>query len=197
MKYLTIIFSLLIIPFTNANSASLWNLPLEVNDQNTTVAFEVDTTWHIVYGKITNVSGFVKLENPSDPMSIISEIIFPVKNFSTGWDKRDQSLHDHMKLEKYPNAILKTYKVKGSCTPEAVDNGVCEEKLIGTLTICDVTKEIEIDIKIEKTTSEYDVKGTYSFKWAEYNIDDPSMVVAKVDPIVKVNYSIKIPILNK
>jgi len=130
-------------------------------------------------------------------MSILSEITFPVKSFSTGWDKRDESLFDHMNGEKYPNAILKTNKVKGNCTPEIVEKSLCEEKLLGTLTICDVTKEIEVDIKVEKTENNYKVTGTYSFKWAEYNIEDPSMIVAKVDPIVKVNYSIVIPSINK
>ena len=170
-----------------------WQLPQTLNDKNTKVSFEVGTTWHVVYGNISNTTGNISLSNPKEPLSVNSEIHFPVKNFSTGWDKRDESLLEHMNVEKYPEVVLKTNRVIGECAPTVVEKGPCSAKLAGTLTICDVTKDVEINIVISKKDGSFDVAGDYSFKWAEYNVEDPSIIVAKVDPTVKVKYSVTIP----
>ena len=175
---------------TSIANAQSWKLPLEVNDTNTEVKFDVDTTWHVVHGTLSKISGKIEQSDASNPLAVTSEITFPVKSFDTGWGLRNDSLHEHMKVDKFPNATLKTTAIEGSCTPDKLP---CDAKLKGTLTICDVTKDILVDIKIEKKDANYKVSGKYAFKWAEYNIDDPSIIAAKVEPTVEVKYSVVLP----
>lgn len=193
--YFTLATCLFLTQLTDAQAESItnWDLPLKVSDQNTTVNFEVDTTWHVVYGKISNATGTVSLSDPNDSLSVVSEFHFPVASFETGWSARDDSLHDHMKAEKYPEVVFKTAAVNGDCTPQKVSEGSCRIKLVGTLTVCDVTKDVSVNATIEKIASGFVVNGEYEFEWAEYNVDDPSMIVAKVKPTVKVKYSVKLP----
>lgn len=194
---LKLLLTALIFNTAFAEESNTWLLPLTINDQNTTVGFDVNTTWHVVHGKISNSTGTISLLDQKSPLSVVSEIHFQVKSFDTGWDKRNESLWDHMKADKFPEVILKTTSVVGDCNPEKVGSGDCKAKLVGTLSICDVTKPVEVDVVISKKTDSYVVAGYYSFKWADYNVDDPSILVAKVDPVVNVSYSVKLPIATK
>lgn len=196
--YLKLLFTSLAVIFCNqptcqAESITPWQLPLVVNDNNTVVGFEIDTTWHIVYGKIKGTTGSIALSNPNEPLSVVSEFHFPTANFETGWSKRDDSLHEHMKVEQFPEVVFKTTAAQGTCGPDQIAQGPCNVTLVGTLTICDVTKSISVDATIEKKGDTFEVKGAYEFQWAEYNVDDPSIIIAKVDPTVKVTFAVTLP----
>lgn len=196
-KFFVTLVTLFLATNVTAQENTIWGLPQSLSDKNTEVSFEVDTTWHIVYGKITGTSGSIKLSDVNNPLTVVSDIHFPTKNFNTGWDKRDDNLHEHMKVEQFPEVILKTSAVQGECSPQAVNKADCAAKLVGTLTICDITKDIEIPVTISKKEQSYKINGEYSFKWADYNVDDPSIIVAKVDPVVKVIYSVTLPAVTK
>lgn len=193
MKFSTFrnLLSALLISASSAHATSVayWQLPMNLSDENTKIKFEVDTTWHIVYGNVSGITGKVEMANAKDPTSIKGEIQIPVKNFSTGWDARDKSLLEHMKVEKYPEVQLKINGLKTLCTPAEEE---CKTTLLSSLRICDVTKEVEIDAVIKKMNTSYEVSGNYPIKWAEYNVDDPSILVAKVDPTVTVSFSVQL-----
>lgn len=178
----------------DAAAREVWSLPQELNDANVKVKFEVDSTWHMVYGEIKNTSGSIKLADPQNYLSVEADIHFPVKDFSTGWGMRDDSLYEHMAVEKYPEVVVTTSEVRGDCLPEAVlQKGKCEAKLIAKLKIRDVVENVVLPITIEKKEEDFVVSGKYSLKWASYNVEDPSILVAKVDPVVAVMYSLTLP----
>jgi len=198
MKMCKVIFALVLTGVCHAAFAeTAWQLPLEVSDSNTKVTFDVDTTWHVVYGKTSKLSGTVSLADPANLMSIQSDIHFPVKSFDTGWSARDDSLYEHMKADKFPEVVLTTTELAGECTPAVLASGECKATLQAKLTICDVSKDVPLEVKIEDKGENYVVSGTYAFKWADYNVDDPSILVAKVDPTVRVQYSIEVPKVTK
>jgi polyisoprenoid-binding protein YceI len=172
---------------------SPWALPLTINDQNTKVAFDVDTTWHVVYGKVSGLSGNVALSDASNMMSVTSDIHIPVKTFDTGWGLRNDSLMEHMQAEKFPEVVLKTSALEGTCTKEGLSKEPCKGKLKASLTICDVTKDVPLDVTIEDKGDTYKVSGDYAFKWMDYNVKDPSIIAAKVDPTVRIQYSVDVP----
>lgn len=191
LLFLKIVFICLLANFASAEAH--WKLPLTVDDNNTKVTFDVDTTWHVVYGKTSKLSGTVNLGDESDLLSVNSEIHFPVKSFDTGWGLRNDSLYEHMQVDKFPEVVLKTKGLGEQCTPSAVAAGSCKSTVQAELTICDVTKEIPLDLNIEDKGAEYLVSGKYSFKWAEYNVKDPSIIAASVDPVVRIQYSVTVP----
>ncbi len=196
MRLFHVLFSLLLfIPqYSSAQAPQTWDLPLIVNDTNTKVQFDVDTTWHIVTGHVSNISGNISLADSTNPLSINSEIHFPVKSFDTGWGMRNESLQDSMHMKKFPEVILKTSEIEGDCNPEKVQTeGKCQMLLVGTLKITDVTREAKIPVTIEAKENNFLVQGKLTFKWTSFNIEDPSILMAKVDPDVTVTYSVSIP----
>lgn len=169
-----------------------WELPMNITDENTEIKFEVDTTWHVVFGKVSGISGNVLLRDPKENASIQGEIQIPVKNFSTGWDARDESLLDHMNVDKFPKVIFKINRLKNPCQPsEASENG-CKTTLLSNLSICDISKDVEVDAIIKKVDDHFEVTGSYPIQWAQYNVDDPSIIVAKVNPTVTVHFKVKL-----
>jgi polyisoprenoid-binding protein YceI len=197
MKFSALFLSLILFPLQlMAEGQPTWDLPQKLNDKNTQVKFEVDTTWHVVYGEIKNTSGKVSLSNPEDLRSITAEIRFPVKSFSTGWDKRDDSLHDSMKADKYSDVIFRSTHLGGACLPETIEKeGSCNAMLTGTLQITDTVKEIIIPVTISKEKNQYKITGKYKFEWKAYNMEDPSIIIAKVNPNVEVTYTAFIPVI--
>ena len=67
-----LLIALLLIPLSSQAETKLasWNLPVELTDKNTTVKFEVDSTWHMVHGTTAHISGNAKLLKPEDPSSV-------------------------------------------------------------------------------------------------------------------------------
>ena len=173
-----------------AQTASPWNLPQKLDDSNTKIAFDVDTTWHIVHGAIKGITGAAKLSDPANPLSISAEIHVPVKSIDTGWGMRNSSLYDHMAADSFPEIIIRTKGIKGSCLPETVTEQGCKAILQANLSIRDVSKDVDLDIEIKKTPEGYHAAGKYSFAWADYKVEDPSIVMAKVNPTVEVKYSV-------
>lgn len=171
-----------------------WKLPQALTDENISVSFEVDTTWHVVHGEVRGISGSVFLADKKDLNSIQAEIHFPVKQFDTDWGMRDDSLREHMKAEEFPEVVLTTGEFLGDCDPNTINEQGCSAELKASLQICDVTKDIKLPVVIKKKDGIFIANGSYTFAWAKYNVDDPSMFMAKVKPDVTVKYSITIPV---
>jgi polyisoprenoid-binding protein YceI len=176
-----------------AEEVSVWDLPQPLNVKNTTLQFDVDTTWHVVTGKIEKVSGEVRLLDAENPLSVQAEIHIPVKSMKTGWGMRDDSLYEHMAAEKFEEVVIRIKEARGECPLDGLASSTCQVKLLASLSICDVTKDIELDAVIEKKADGFVVSGKRELNWAEYNVEDPSIIMAKVDPTVLVSYSVKLP----
>lgn len=191
MKVISLLLVLFLISSSAlAQNASPWNLPQKLDDSNTKIAFAVDTTWHIVHGAIKGITGSAKLSDSADPLSITAEIHVPVKSIDTGWGMRNSSLYDHMAADSFPEIVIRTKGLKGECRPETVTEQGCKAILQANLSIRDVSKDVDLDVEITKTAAGYQAAGKYSFAWADYKVEDPSIVMAKVDPTVEVTYSV-------
>jgi polyisoprenoid-binding protein YceI len=175
--------------------ADTWNLPSSLNDSNTKVSFVVDSTWSEVNGTTKDLSGSVALRDRNDPLSIVVDLKIQVKTFDTDWDSRDEQLQECMASETYPIASFVSTRLSDSCKPTIIDiAGKCSGTLTGTITMRDVSKEVALPVQITKEGESYLISGDLPLKWAEYNIEDPSILVAKLDPIVTISYETKVPL---
>jgi polyisoprenoid-binding protein YceI len=178
-----------------AARADTWNLPSSLNDSNTKVSFMVDSTWSEVNGTTKDLSGSVALRDRNDPLSIVVDLKIQVKTFDTDWDSRDEQLQECMASETYPIASFVSTRLSDSCKPTIIDiAGKCSGTLTGTITMRDVSKEVALPVIITKERDNYLISGDLPLKWAEYNIEDPSILVAKLDPIVTISYETKVPL---
>ena len=177
--------------FTTSVYADAWNLPSALNDNNTTVTFEVDSTWHLVHGTTRGVSGKVWLESPKDFRSIRAELSLPVKSFDTDSESRDERLLEVMAAEQFPNVSFVANAAPNLCDPTTVtESSPCKADLLGTLTIRNVAKPVAIPVTVESKAGHYTIKGALSVQWADFGVEDPSILIAKLDPTVVVSFSL-------
>ena len=170
------------------NKNTHWNLPIELNDSNTNVKFEVDSTLHLISGISKHISGKAWLKDDKKPSSIKAEISFPIKFFNTGNESRDSKMRKVMNAARYPNVKFSIQSTSDICLPSSLENKRCEAKLIGNLSIRGISKQISIPILIKKSLKGYDVHGKTSFKWADFGIEDPSTFLAKLYEDVTVSF---------
>ena len=116
--------------------------------------------------------------------------------FDTDNSKRDRRMREVMSAEKFKNVTFKSSGLKQACTPGVVmRDKLCSDILVGDLTILAKTKKVEIPVFIkyvDKNT--FSVEGELHLRWAEYGIEDPSIFIARLNPVVTVFFKVQ---LNK
>jgi polyisoprenoid-binding protein YceI len=171
-----------------------WHLPVAVSDKNTNVRFEVDSTWHTVEGIASDVSGELSLAEPDNAASVQVSLAIPVAKLDTDNSMRDDRMREILFADKYPEISFKANGLNKNCTPAIVQqDGKCKDSITGDLTILSTTKQVTIPITISNGANKgYVVSGKIPLKWAEYGVEDPSIIIAHVDPIVTVFFNISL-----
>jgi polyisoprenoid-binding protein YceI len=183
---------LFVTPLRAEESAKQWYLPQTLSDSNTKVSFEVDSTWHLVEGTTSHITGEASLLDPENPQSVIVELTLPVAHFDTDNSLRDSKMRRVMSAEQYPLVTFKSSQLLEGCSPEVVQQKkTCETTLEGALTILAVTQEISLPVSIsyEKDKS-YRITGMILLTWGEFGVEDPSILIASVDPTVEVSFTV-------
>lgn len=192
MKILLHIF---VLGFITQGIAQEWQMPCPLSETNTTVQFEVDSTWHKIVGKVKGFSGEAWLSNDKDPNSIRAKIIFPVVGFDTDSEGRDEELRHDMHSDIYPNVEFELSSVNNICPSiDLVRGKVCEISLLGNLSISGIKKQVTIPGSLLLNNNIYKVKGTFPVTWGEFGVEDPSILIAKLDPIAYVGFTLDIPV---
>lgn len=173
-----------------------WPLPAKLGDDNTTVTFEVDSTWHTIHGKTSGVAGEVHLENPAQPDSIRGKITIPVGKFDTDNSSRDSRLREVMSEDKYANIEFELQSFAGSC-PQPLPAAGCTGSAVGILKIADHEEPVNLDLKIAPAEAGLVVAGKSTFSWRIFPIEDPSILIAKLYDDVTVKFKLVLQQKNK
>lgn len=175
-------------------SAQPWQLPHQVTDANTHVTFTVDSTWHTVRGITSGITGTISQSDAKDPLSIVVDLAIPVTSFNTDGESRDERLREVMDAANHPAVRFVSSRLSQSCHPLRVaENKRCAGTLEGTLSIRDVSRAIALPVELELEDNESKISGNLDISWADYHVEDPSILIAKLAPIVTVTYSLAIP----
>ena len=171
------------------NDSAKWNLPQELSEKNIQLSFEVDTTMHLVKGAVTGISGKAWLEDETDPSSIRAEIKLPLNLFNTGNESRDRKLREVMGFAHQPELVFRILSVKEICSPQSlVSQGTCHGSINGELKINEITRGISFPIVIHRDGDIFEVSGETSVSWPDYNVEDPSTFLAKLEKDVRVHF---------
>jgi polyisoprenoid-binding protein YceI len=73
-------------------------------------------------------------------------------------------------------------------------HGKCSGSLKGVLTIRDVSKDIELPVEIAKENNRYAISGGIQISWAEFNVEDPSILIARLDPTATISIQTTVPL---
>lgn len=171
--------------------AENWNLPTGLGDENLTVKFEVDSTWHLVEGSTKGVSGRAWLEGGTGLDAVRAEVTLPVAQFETGSRSRDSKMRKVMHADRFPNVHFKAQRVNSSC-PDPMTSDPCPIELAGEISISGVTAPVTFPATIVKDGRVFTISGAQSLRWEEFGIEDPSILVAKLDPQVKILFVLKL-----
>ena len=174
-----------------------WGLPLEISDANAQVGFEVDSTWHLIHGKTSALTGKVWLENEGDFASIRADINIPVKRFDTDNGSRDERLREVMEEPKFSAVNFHVNGTEGLCAPEVLaSEKQCQATLLGVLKIRDISREVKIPVVLRKEGDGVTVSGSRAFDWSTFGIEDPSILVARLDKTVTVKFTLHLASLS-
>ncbi len=186
-----VLLSVLLFPVVS--DAQVWELPLELNDRNTTVQFEVDSTWHLVHGETSGISGRCWLEEPGNPFSVRAEIHFPVARFDTASESRDERMREVMGAESFPEVRLMVHSFSSKCREADFLGRNCPGELGASLTIRDVSQSLTLPIELVRSEQGFTLSGETHLTWSEFGVEDPSILIARLAPQVVVHYQVIIP----
>ncbi len=169
MKQLFLIALFFAFPFLLFAQGTKWSF----DKSHTEVKFSVS---HMVIadatGRFTEFDGTVTSKKADDFENANVEFTVQVKSINTDNTKRDEHLRsdDFFNAEKYPTMIFKSKSMKKS--------GKNKYKLVGDLTIRDITKRVTLDVEFRgmvndpwgNTKSGFRLKGKinrfdYNLKW--------------------------------
>lgn len=169
-----------------------WNLPVTLTDQNAEVRFEVDSTWHLVKGTTKGVSGDVALAKEGEPSSVEVHLKVPVKSFDTDNSMRDDRMREVMAATQYPEVVFHGSGLLNGCTPGRVlKEGTCSDMLHGSLTLLQTTQEVDLPVSISiDDNKRFVVKGSLPIRWASFGVEDPSIFIAKLNPVATVFFTV-------
>ncbi len=189
------LFALLLSSAIHNAQGEAWELPAALHDGNTTVSFEVDSTFHLVRGKTKGISGTIKQANPTDSLSIEVDLAIPVSGFDTDWGSRDEKLRKVMAAEQFAVVRFHSTRLHESCHPLRVKaQRRCTGALDGILTIRDVSKPVSLPVEVIREGARDRISGTIAIQWAEYHVEDPSILIAKLAPTVTIRYATEVPL---
>jgi len=174
-----------------------WQLPMELSKDNTSVTFHVDSTWHLIEGKVGSVTGSVWQENPRDNGTIHALVKLAVDDFDTGNVSRDKKLRSVMHAEKHPQVIFEMDHVTGLCTFEELERVAskqCSGAGHGYIEISGVRRSIILEMTVVRKNGNYLVKGHTLLNWSDFGVEDPSILVAYLNEIVNIEVEVKIPV---
>lgn len=178
---------------TPVEQARPWNLPIVLDAENTKIEFFIETTWDTVEGLVKSVEGKIWLDDPKDFSSVRVDTTLPVAKFDCDDEDTDETVRDSMAESVYPVVHVVTNKTEGLCVPSQVTGyEACPFALLGDITIRDVTKPVKLDAQISLLPSgKYQVTGSTRFKWSDFGVEDPSILIMRVHKTVDVKFKIE------
>ena len=116
----------------------------------------------------------------------------PVKNLkSTEGSLMDSRTYDALKADKYPSISFNLL----SATPTSTDGNKSQFKVTGQLTICGVTRQIDMTANAQKTADgSVIITGQQKLKMTQFNVRPPSFMFGalKVTDDLTVNYTVRL-----
>jgi polyisoprenoid-binding protein YceI len=172
---------------------SPWRLPLEISDATATVSFEVDSTWHLVKGTTSLIRGRVWLADPVDFLSLRANVILPVDQFATDWESRDEKMKKVMHSIEHPEVTFQLHGVTDETTRCPVEDRECVYTGSGSLTISGHTENVKFPVRVRPNTDAYEVNIELDLRWGDFGVEDPSILLATLDPVVRVLARLTVP----
>jgi len=139
-------------------------------------------------GATKTVSGVIVTTKDGKIVKEQSKITIDLSKLQSDQGQRDNFLRDSvLQTRRFPNVVFIPTEAQGLVWP--IKDGPIEFKLIGDMTVRDVTKSIPWDVKLTVTGNDAKGQATTSFKFAFFNIEQP-----RVPTVLSIEDNIKLEI---
>lgn len=174
-----------------------WKLPQNLSDTNTTVRFYLDSTWHNLHGSSSGISGRAWLENAEDPLSLRATLNFPVTRLTTGGEMRDERMREVMDSNHHRYVTLAIDFFEPKCPTISLMHGEpCPTELKARLSIRGNERAIVLPGILTRTRDSVSLSGEVTFSWLDFGVEDPSILIAKLEPTMKAAYTVTLPAME-
>ncbi len=193
-----LLFSTLILGFFTFGTqiCEAKNYYFKFNDKESKMGFYLETSLHSVNGEVRKFKGNINIKTVDDNTIKDADGLLEVNADSlfTNQNQRDAKMKNEiLSVANFPLIKFKINSAKIMSNKIAEDN-MLYLRLIGNLTIRDVTKNIEVPVKIKLAPDKSSavVEGKYTVSFPDYNVPDPSLpIIGKVDPNINISFTIK------
>jgi polyisoprenoid-binding protein YceI len=158
------------------------------------VHFKVDSTWHLVEGSTAGIEGNAWLADPTDELSVRATINFPVARFSTGGGMRDERMREVMDEEHSHYVTLAVDSLTPKCSEQKFQQTrECTVDVHSRLSIRGSERSMLLKGRLRGTTEAIEFSGEVEFSWLDFGVEDPSILIAKLEPTLRVEYWVRLP----
>ena len=139
-------------------------------------------------GTTKTISGVIVTTKDGKIVKEQSKITIDVSKLQSDSGQRDNFLRGNtLQTNRFPNVVFVPTEAQGLAWP--IKDGPVEFKLIGDMTVRDVTKSISWDVKLTVTGNDAKGQATTSFKFAVFNLEQP-----RVPTVLSIEDNIKLEI---
>ena len=159
---------------------------IELAASNCVVRFSVNSTWHLVQGRVPQLHGWARFERPGDFNTLQATIETDVATLTTDHESRDNKMRGFcFEGALFPKVTFRLEQAR-----------FMEDKHVvfsGSLTIRDVTRRLVVGGQYSVKDKQFEFMGAGDLRWADFSMRDPSTFFGKLQPDVKVLVEIKVP----
>lgn len=159
--------------------------PYSFGEADGTVRFHVQSSAHRIDGRALRFAAVF------DPQARTGSLSIPAAALSTGLGPRDHRLWTYaLEAGRFPELGFVVTKVEGDTAALASGAGSGDVHLLGTLTIRDVSRPVDIPVRWTWEGPILRLHGRTELRWADFGVPDPSVLLSTVEPEVTVAFDL-------
>ena len=159
-------------------------LTVELDFNQTTVAWTLGATLHTVHGTFKAKSGKVQFDPTSGAAS--GMIVVDATSGESGNSSRDSNMHKAViESRKYPEVTFTAQKVMGGF----VAQGSSTVQVQGVLRVHGADHQLTIPVELTGSGNDLGAKAHFDVPYVEWGMKDPSTFLLKVKKVVQIEIS--------
>lgn len=178
--------SLAVLAVVGSLAAGTSERTLRLEPSDTSVVFELGTTFHTVHGTMQVLEGQLQFD-PGTGM-ISGRVVVDATSAVSDNKKRDRKMHQQvLESERYPQIVFLPERFQG----ELRDEGVSELQIVGAIEIHGSRHAVRIPAEIHVSGNSITGTAEFSVPFIEWGMKDPSALIFRVEKelVIRLRFS--------
>lgn len=178
------LITLLLIQPAEAYAQTLYS----IDQEKSRLEYSFKSTLHPVKGDVLEFSGQLRVDNPDGIQLKSGRVVVTASSLDSNNKKRDEKTDEMLDVAAYPQLI---FTVESFSQVEEIGELERTGKIKGTLAIKDITREIELKVKILKSGDQIHLTGSGEISLKSFELKPPSVLgmIRVFDPVT-VNFDV-------